>query len=315
VSQEPSTTRPTFVRTAIVLAAAVLAALGGGYALAANTPSQVVSPPTSQSPSVLVGVTPVRVLDTRGAAGGPIGVPAAKKLGAGESIDVAVAGGGAVPANATSVAVNITIDEDATLKSFLTVWPTGETRPNTSANNAEPGLVSANSAIFQLGAGGKLSVFNQTGTVNVIMDVTGYFLACAPPSGGTTTTTTPGETTTTGATTTTSTTAPGATTAPDCTAPGGTTPTAPAPTLTAGALAVETGLAFTGTDWTGCSAITVTAIGAGGGSTTGITPLPDGSISGNVSLGATPTGNYLLVAQGTPSETCRAETTFIAPAA
>ena len=57
------------------------------------------------------------------------------------------------------------------------MWPTGQTRPNTSANNAEPGLVSANSAIFQLGTDGKLSVFNQQGTVNVIMDVTGYFLA------------------------------------------------------------------------------------------------------------------------------------------
>ena len=64
-----------------------------------------------------------------GASDGPIGVPAAKKLGAGESIDVAVGGVGAIPDDATSVAVNITIDEDATLKSFLTVWPTGQTRP------------------------------------------------------------------------------------------------------------------------------------------------------------------------------------------
>jgi hypothetical protein len=312
VSQEPSTTRPTFIRTAIVLGAAVLAALGGGYALAANTPSEVASGP--QSPSVLVGVTPVRVLDTRGAAGGPIGVPAAKKLGAGESIDVAVAGVGAIPVGATSVAVNITIDEDATLKSFLTVWPTGQTRPNTSANNAEPGLVSANSAIFQLGTGGKLSVFNQQGTVNVIMDVTGYFVACAPPSGGTTTTTGATTTTTTGATTSTSTTTPGATPGLDCTAPGGATTTVPTRILTAGALTAE-GLAFTGTGWTGCSAITVTAIGTDGGSVSAIAPAANGSISGTVSLGATPTGNYLLVATATPSETCRAEATFTAPVA
>ena len=184
--QAPSSSRPTFVRSAIVVGAAVVAALGGGYAIAANapTPRQVVSPPAA--PAELVGITPVRVLDTRSGAGGPIGVPAAKKIGAGESIDVAVGGVGAIPDNATSVAVNITIDEDATLKSFLTVWPTGETRPNASANNAEPGLVMANSAIFQLGTDGKLSVFNQLGTVNVIMDVTGYFV----PSGSTGTTTT-----------------------------------------------------------------------------------------------------------------------------
>jgi hypothetical protein len=197
VTQDSTTapTRPTWWRTALVVSVAVVAALGGGIAIAANapTPRQVVSPPAA--PSDFVGITPVRVLDTRGAAGGPIGVPAAAKLGPGQTIDVKVAGVGTIPPEATSVAVNITIDEDATLKSFLTVWPFGEPRPNTSANNAEPGLVSANSAIFQVGTDGKLSVFNQQGTVNVIMDVTGYFIAGEEVP--TTTTTVPGETTTT----------------------------------------------------------------------------------------------------------------------
>lgn len=197
MSQDPSTptARPTFWRTAVVVGVAVTAALGGGIAIAANapTPRQVVSPP--HSPAVLVGVTPVRVLDTRGAAGGPIGVPVAKKIGAGESIDVQVAGVKGIPLNATSVAVNVTIDEDATLKSFLTIWPTGDARPNASANNAEPGLVSANSALFELGTDGKLSVFNQLGSVNVIIDVTGYFVACGPPI-STPTTTAPSTTTT-----------------------------------------------------------------------------------------------------------------------
>ena len=212
MTQDPSaSSRPTFIRTAIVVGAAVVAALGGGIAIAANapTPKQVVSPPTGPTPAVLVGITPVRVLDTRGAAGGPIGIPAAKKLGAGETLDVAVAGVGAIPTNATAVAVNITIDEDATLKSFLTIWPAGQVRPNASANNAEPGLVAANSAIFELGTDGKLSVFNQLGSVNVILDVTGYFVSCGlTVSDAPTTTTTAATTTTTGATTTTTTTAP-----------------------------------------------------------------------------------------------------------
>ncbi len=109
------------------------------------------------------------------------------------------------------MAVNVTIDEDATLKSFLTVWPTGTTRPNTSANNAEPGLVQANSAIFQLGTDGQLSVYNQLGTVNVIMDVTGYFVACGPPI--VPPTTVPATTTTVAAETTTTTVAATTTTA------------------------------------------------------------------------------------------------------
>jgi hypothetical protein len=164
-------------------------------AIAANAPApRQAAAPAPPAAGDFVGIQPVRVLDTRNAAGGPIGISPGHKLAAGEQIDVAVAGVFAIPADATSVAVNITIDEDATLKSFLTVWPAGHTRPNTSANNAEPGLVSPNSAIFQVGTGGKLSVYNQLGAVNVIIDVTGYFIGSeeVPPTtvpGGTTTTT------------------------------------------------------------------------------------------------------------------------------
>jgi hypothetical protein len=111
-------------------------------------------------------------------------VPAAGPLGQGQTIDVAVAGVDGIPADAVSVAVNVTIDEDATFESFLTVWPAGEARPNGSANNAEPGLVSPNSGLYKLGVGGKLSVFNQQGAVHVIIDVTGYFVAATTGTGG-----------------------------------------------------------------------------------------------------------------------------------
>ena len=149
-------------------------AIGGGVAIASTAP--VLRQATPVTPSAeFVGVTPVRVLDTRPTDGGPIGVPAGA-LGQQQSIDVAIAGLHGIPADATSVAVNVTIDDDATAKSFLTVYPTGETRPNASTNNAEPGLVMANSAIFKLGTDGKLTVYNQQGLVHVIIDVTGYFV-------------------------------------------------------------------------------------------------------------------------------------------
>jgi len=271
MSQDSPSSRPTFVRTAIVLVAAVLAALGGGYAIAANapTPRQVVSPPAT--PAELVGITPVRVLDTRGAAGGPIGVPAAAKLSAGQAIDVAVGGVGAIPKDAISVAVNITIDEDATLKSFLTVWPTGEARPNTSANNAEPGLVSPNSAIFQLGTDGKLSVFNQQGSVNVIMDVTGYFVASGTPETTTTTTST-------------------------------TVPAAPAVATDAATYSATSGIVnVTGTGWTGCTDIELVTDDGGGGLVTvasGITPDADGNFTR--SFIAPTAGTYTLNADSVP---------------
>jgi serine protease len=173
----------------------VVAALGGGMAIAANAPVTHQAVTSTQQPQEFVGISPVRVLDTRA----PIGVPTKQKLGQGQSIDVVVAGINGIPADATSVAVNITIDDDATLKSFLTVWPTGETRPNASANNAEPGFVSPNSAIFKVGTGGKLSVFNQQGTVNVIIDVTGYFVASSTSSTSSTTSSSTTSSTTTAA--------------------------------------------------------------------------------------------------------------------
>jgi len=283
---------------------AVAAALGGGMAIAANATAPQATPTSPpQAPSVFVGVTPVRVLDTRGAAGGPIGVTAPAKLGANSSIDVSIAGVFGIPANAVAVSMNVTLDDDATAKSFLTVYPTGQPRPNASTNNAEPGLVMSNSAIFQLGENGKLTVYNQQGTVNVIFDVTGYFLACAPPSGGGATTTTPGVTTPT-------TTVPGATTAtaPDCTGP------TEAPTLTSGALTAA-GLAFTGTGWTGCTNVSVTLFGTDG-SVTGIVPGADGSIKGDIPIdpaALTPGTNYLLGAAGTPRATCQAAAGFTNP--
>jgi hypothetical protein len=138
-------------------------------------PGQAVPP---AAPSLFVGIPPHRVLDTRGTDGGPIGVPAAATLKANSTLDVQVAGVGGVPAGATSVAVNITIDDDATLKSFLSVWPTGEPIQSNSAsiNNAEPGIITQNTALLKLGTGGKITIYNLRGAINVIIDVTGYFV-------------------------------------------------------------------------------------------------------------------------------------------
>ena len=235
------------VATLVVVAVATF----GGIALAGGFVSQQTPAPAPTHAEELVGIEPVRVLDTRPPGNGPIGVPVAAPITGGQTIDVQVAGVKGIPADATSVAANITIDEDATLKSFVTVWPTGSPQPFTSANNAEPGLVMANSAILRLGTGGKVSVFNQRGDVNVIIDITGYFVACgaeiqtsttttpttAPGQTTTTATTSPGETTTTAATTTTApttTAAPTTTTIPagaTCVPPSGgpSSPTGPTP--------------------------------------------------------------------------------------
>ena len=59
------------------------------------TPRQVVS--HAGAHPCFVPITPERVLDTRGPANGPIGVPIAAKLGADQTIDIDVAGVGTIP--------------------------------------------------------------------------------------------------------------------------------------------------------------------------------------------------------------------------
>ena len=126
-----------------------------------------------------VELTPTRVLDTRV----PIGVSVKAPLGAGATLVLPMVGTTPVPNTATGVAINVTLDADATSKSFLTIWPTGQARPNSSANNAEPGLISPNFTFADLGTDGSISIFNERGAVNVIIDVVGYFVPIAEIEG------------------------------------------------------------------------------------------------------------------------------------
>src|SRR5262245_59042956 len=145
------------LRRWVVIAAAAVPAtmaagtmISGSWSASAQTPTTTTTTTTptttTLAPSDFVGITPIRVLDTRGA-GQTVGVPSAAPLGPGQSIDVQITGIAGIPAEATSVAINVTIDDDATLKSFLTVWPTGQPRPLASTNNAEPGFISPVSAL------------------------------------------------------------------------------------------------------------------------------------------------------------------------
>ncbi|MFN8041433.1 MAG: choice-of-anchor Q domain-containing protein [Acidimicrobiales bacterium] len=120
--------------------------------------------------------SPNRVLDTRPGTttGGPVG-----PLGPGETRTVQITGVDGIPADATAVAVNLTATE-TTAQSHLTAGPTGTALPVVSNLNWPAGDTIANQAIVPLGADGAIQIRNNTGTVQVIADVAGWFT----PTGG-----------------------------------------------------------------------------------------------------------------------------------
>ena len=112
---------------------------------------------------------PVRVYNTR-LADGPFG-PRETRI-----IDVARAGG--APAGALGVVFNATATA-TTAGSFLTIWPPHLSQPTVSSLNWGPDETVPNFVGVSIastgGTPGQLSVYNDAGFADVLIDVTGYF--------------------------------------------------------------------------------------------------------------------------------------------
>ena len=123
------------------------------------------------APSSFVPVPPCRAVDTRGPQGS-LGGPA---LVAGTNRSFPLGGACGVPGGATAVALNVTA-ADASAAGSLTVYPGTGTPPATNTLSFPAGVNRAATTLVGL-AGGILSVHNgqTTGTVNLVMDVTGFF--------------------------------------------------------------------------------------------------------------------------------------------
>ncbi len=134
-----------------------------------------------QTGSKLVALPPERFLDTRNGIGGP-----ATPFIANTTRDAKVAGRSAVPAGATSVVGTVTgIGPDS--QTFVTVWPSGTPRQETSVLNVAPGAVRPNLATVPPGSNGNWSIYNERGTHHLLVDVVGYYTTSAGVAGGTVT--------------------------------------------------------------------------------------------------------------------------------
>jgi len=126
-------------------------------------------------------VTPCRILDTRS---GPQGMPPGR-VGHNSEITVDVTEVTGVPcqtppSNASAVVMNVTVTEPAA-GSYLTVYPSGETRPLASNLNFGPGQTVPNLVTVKVGEDGNVTVYNAVGQTHVIFDIVGWY---GGPTGG-----------------------------------------------------------------------------------------------------------------------------------
>ncbi|MHB8799711.1 MAG: Ig-like domain-containing protein [Thermoanaerobaculia bacterium] len=135
---------------------------------AAKTVSATFLPAT---PVRFYTLTPCRVVDTRNPAG-PFGGPA---LAADSTRAFPLGGACNVPADAAAVSLNVTV-ADATAPGSLTIYPGTGPIPGTNTITFVPGKNRANNVTMGL-VGGNLTVvdYQATGTVNLIVDVNGYY--------------------------------------------------------------------------------------------------------------------------------------------
>lgn len=151
-----------------VVGVAVL--LGSGGLLTASA----ASPATG---SVLVPIVPCRLFDTRTDGSG---------LTAGATRTQAVVGANGecvIPPAAVGVSMNVTI-VNPTAGSFLTVWPADGARPTASNLNWVGGQAPTPNAVMSaLSSTGAISVFNLDGTVDVIVDINGYYTPVSTSTG------------------------------------------------------------------------------------------------------------------------------------
>ena len=145
--------------------AVLLTAFALVVGLSATSASPVDAAPTSDTtePGAFEAVAPCRLLDTR----------VERRLSAGSTVDVDVAGRCGVRGEAIVAAITVTA-VDPSGDGFLSAFPSGVARPVTSVVNYRRAEVVANHQFVRLGSQGALSLYTLVAT-HAIVDITGFF--------------------------------------------------------------------------------------------------------------------------------------------
>ena len=153
----------TRFRGLLVVAILVIATVATPMASAAAT-----TPPSSGS---YVALNPARLLDTRNGIGAPRGpVPT------NGTVSLQVTGTPSIPSSIVSaVVLNVTVTAPKAA-GWVTVYPDGTSKPNTSNLNYLAGQTVPNVVVAPVSADGKVDLA-VTGSTHLIADVSGYMLS------------------------------------------------------------------------------------------------------------------------------------------
>lgn len=132
-------------------------------------------PSPSTDTAAFTAIAPVRLADTREAECGCTVLDA-------NTIRVVVSGRDGIAPDISAAALTITATSTPG-QGFVTVYPAGTPRPNTSTLNLPGGAATSNSTIIPVGDGGAVDVYS-TSPTGLIVDATGTFTDAASATSG-----------------------------------------------------------------------------------------------------------------------------------
>jgi YVTN family beta-propeller protein len=142
-----------------------------------GTATQAFTLTTEPQNATFVALYGVRALDTRNGTGG-YDTP----VGPGQTLVLQVTGAQGLPTSGlTAVVLNVTAT-DPTASSYVTVYPDGQARPTASSLNFTAGETTANLVTVPVGADGAVDFYNNSGSVELIADLEGYYTDISPES-------------------------------------------------------------------------------------------------------------------------------------
>jgi len=119
--------------------------------------------------SAFTPMSPTRVLDTRDGTGRGGTV---RMVGPNETLALDLSA--RIPANATSVVINLTAIS-VTSNTVITAWADGQPRPDASNLNLAPGDARANLVTVAVGPNRAVDLWNSQGSLDLIGDLAGYY--------------------------------------------------------------------------------------------------------------------------------------------